>query len=275
MAADSTRRLDLVQWQARLALDVHATPLITATLSPHDHPLITVITPTRNRCALLMQTVQKMRGYEYDNWEMIICLDRCSDDTLVRVQQIGELDPRIRSVMSTQPGLGAARNCGLAAARGSIIVYLDDDNEFAPGWLKAVAWAFHTFPCVELLYGCMVLDNPARVDPQCREADRLPEIVMHPFSRDHLRQDNLSDIGAVAHRSGLPDAYFDEELTTMQDWEFLGRLVAERDPLLLPVPSILYRTGAPDRLSQLHHVLPDGEVIRERLNKLYNKSKGA
>ena len=46
-----------------------------------------------------------------------------------------------------------ARNIGLAAAKGSVIVYLDDDNVMDANWLRAVAWAFTRLPDVAFLYG--------------------------------------------------------------------------------------------------------------------------
>ncbi len=40
--------------------------------------------------------------------------------------------------LSTQRGLNAARNAGVTAAQGSLIVFVDDDVEAPPGWLHAV-----------------------------------------------------------------------------------------------------------------------------------------
>ncbi|NJL45834.1 MAG: glycosyltransferase family 2 protein [Leptolyngbyaceae cyanobacterium SM2_3_12] len=39
-------------------------------------------------------------------------------------------------------GLSVARNRGAAAAKGSLLAYLDDDAEAAPHWLAALAEAF-------------------------------------------------------------------------------------------------------------------------------------
>ncbi|MGW0932698.1 bifunctional glycosyltransferase/CDP-glycerol:glycerophosphate glycerophosphotransferase [Streptomyces sp. NPDC002644] len=49
-------------------------------------------------------------------------------------------DPRIRTVVSPpSAGLGAARNAGLAAARGDYVLFLDGDDTLAPGARAAVA----------------------------------------------------------------------------------------------------------------------------------------
>jgi glycosyltransferase involved in cell wall biosynthesis len=176
------------------------------------------------------------------------------------------------TVRSDRPGVAAARNAALAHARGTILVYLDDDNCFAPGWLSAVAWAFEHHPWAEVLYGAMVIDHPGRVDPNRLAAEALPVLMQRPFERCRLVQNNITDMGCIAHRSGLPEARFDETLATMHDWEFFGRLVCDRDPLVLPHPAVIYRTDAPNRLSRLHEGAPEIHTIRERLRELYARA---
>jgi hypothetical protein len=56
-------------------------------------------------------------------------------------------------------------------------------------------------------------------------------------------------MGAIAHRSGLAEARFDERLSRLGDWDLLLRLTAERDPLVLPAIACHYTTDAPNRIT--------------------------
>src|SRR4029077_10206630 len=48
----------------------------------------------------------------------------------------------VRLISTRNQGLGRARNEGLAAAQGEIIVYIDDDAYPTPSWLRHLARAF-------------------------------------------------------------------------------------------------------------------------------------
>jgi glycosyltransferase involved in cell wall biosynthesis len=144
-------------------------------------------------------------------------------------------------------GACAARNTALATASGEIVAYLDDDNLMDPDWLYSVVWAFDQHPEIDVVYGAFVVDDVLRVDGDA--SGELPRTFLHPWNREALRHRNLADIGAIAHRNGLPEARFDEELREMGDWDLLLRLTAERDPLVLPAIACYYTTDAPNRLS--------------------------
>jgi glycosyltransferase involved in cell wall biosynthesis len=144
-------------------------------------------------------------------------------------------------------GVGAARNAALASARGEIIAYLDDDNVMDPEWLFSVAWAFEQHPETDVLYGAFVVDDLLRVNSE--SSGQLPRTFLHPWNREALRKANFADIGAIAHRSGLAEARFDETLMQMGDWDLLLKLTEERDPLMLPAIACYYMTDAPNRLT--------------------------
>jgi hypothetical protein len=156
----------------------------------------------------------------------------------------------------------AARNRGLAAARGSLITYADDDNLMHPLWLKAVVWAFSQRPDVDVLYGGFIIDDVLRVNQ--KDAGALPSYHLHPFDREHLARGNLCDIGGVAHRSGLAEACFDESLREMGDWDLLVRLTRDKDPLVVPAIACFYSTSAPNRLSGGPTYEADAARVRTR-----------
>jgi hypothetical protein len=87
---------------------------------------------------------------------------------------------------------------------------------------------------------------------------------LYPFDRQQLIQDNLADIGVIAHRSGLPEAHFDESLREMGDWDLLLRLTRSKPPLPLPVLACFYSTQEPDRLTAGPTFDTDAARVREK-----------
>jgi hypothetical protein len=208
-------------------------------------PLVSVILPTRNRRAHLPRALSSVADQTYPHWELVVVDDGSDDDTAAVVASFP--DPRIRYLRIAHRGVCAARNCGLAEARGEIVAYLDDDNTMHPGWLKTVVWGFEQHPDADAAYGAFVIDDPTRVNGP--GSGTPPTLYLHPYDRDTLRRANLADISAIAHRAGLAEANFDEGLREMGDWDLLLRITAHRDPLVLPAIACFYATDAPNRLT--------------------------
>jgi len=210
-----------------------------------SEPLMSVVLPTRRRPELLRRAIDSVLAQQYTNWELLVVDDGGDADS--RAVADDAADNRIRWMGIMHQGPGAARNMALATASGEIIAYLDDDNVMDPAWLRSVVWAFEQHPKIDVLYGAFVIDDLLRVGGAASGA--LPRTFLHTWNREVLRNGNLTDMSAIAHRSDLPEARFDESLRTMGDWDLLVRLTAERDPLVLPAIACYYMTDAPDRLT--------------------------
>jgi glycosyltransferase involved in cell wall biosynthesis len=221
---------------------------------------VSVVLPTYNRAELLRRAVASVRVQSYTQWELLVVDDGGDADSERVVEAAG--DERIRWMRIDHQGVCAARNAALEAAKGELIAYLDDDNVMDPDWLYAVVWAFEQYPEIDVLHGAFIVDDFLRVNRE--SSGHLPRTAFHPWSREALRRGNLADIGAIAHRSGLPEAYFDESLREMGDWDLLVRLTADRDPLALPAVACCYTTDAPDRLSGGPTYRADREKVRGR-----------
>jgi hypothetical protein len=224
-------------------------------------PLISVVLPTRNRAELLPRAVSTVLAQRYTNWELLIVDDASTDATAEVVA--GFDDPRIRTFAGQGRGVCAARNVALAAVGGDLVAYLDDDNRMHPDWLRSVAWAFEQHPETEVLYGAFVIDDLRRA--QRRGAGDLPHLVLARYERAALEQHNLTDIGAIAHRAGVPEAHFDEALREMGDWDLFLRLTRDTVPLTLPAIACYYESHADDRLSVGPTHLADGDRIRSKV----------
>lgn len=107
-----------------------------------SHPLVTVIVATYNRSRLLTERcIPSILGQTYDNLELIVVGDGCTDDTEELVAQIN--DPRLKFHNLPEHGRypsdpvqrwmvagTAPANKALALAQGDFITHLDDDDEY-------------------------------------------------------------------------------------------------------------------------------------------------
>jgi glycosyltransferase involved in cell wall biosynthesis len=226
----------------RAAIEAVTRWIRQATLA--ETPLISVITPTKDRPLHLERAIRSVAAQRYENWELVVVDDGDTEDSRPVIESVG--DPRI--VWSRNPGHGesAARNHALALAGGDLIAYLDDDNMMDRDWLYAVAWAFEQRSDIDVLYGAHVVDDYRRFKGQ--ESGGLPWIFFAPWSRELLRKVNIADQSAIAHRAGLTAARYDDTLEAATDWDLMLRLTADKDPLALPAIACYYTTDAPDRI---------------------------
>ncbi len=96
---------------------------------------ISVVVPTRNRSALLATTLRSALVQRGVDFEVLVVDEASTDDTLEVVDSFG--DARIRVIRhTTAQGVSAARNHGVAEARGAWIAFLDDDDLWAPEKLE-------------------------------------------------------------------------------------------------------------------------------------------
>ena len=102
--------------------------------------LVSIVIPTKNRLALLMETLDSVKGQTFSNWETLVVDDGSKDGTLEWMETAGRGDPRLRLInrASVRPQTGGAqvcRNLGWRAARGLFILFLDSDDLLAPNCL--------------------------------------------------------------------------------------------------------------------------------------------
>lgn len=109
---------------------------------------ITVVVPTHNRPRLLAEALASLGQQTFTDWEAIVV-----DDASTPAVDSNLGDPRIR-VVRVEPGRGgaAAKNRGIAEARGEIVAYLDDDDEYDPAYLARALDALERHPDIDVVY---------------------------------------------------------------------------------------------------------------------------
>lgn len=100
-----------------------------------NDPIFSIITPTYKRPILLRRAIKSVLGQSFGNFELIIVDDANEPAVFQIVQQFN--DSRVRLIQHTRNmGAAASYNTGMRAAKGSLISFLDDDDEYYPLFLE-------------------------------------------------------------------------------------------------------------------------------------------
>ena len=101
---------------------------------------LSCIVPIYNVAPYLRKCVDSLLAQDYDNYEIILVDDGSTDDSWSIIQEYisrfrGLEDERIRGIHQENGGLSAARNTGIAAARGEYLCFVDSDDYWEPNVL--------------------------------------------------------------------------------------------------------------------------------------------
>ena len=101
-------------------------------------PLISVVIPTYQRRDSLLRALASLRTQTLpaDDYEVIVAVDGSTDGTAEAVRDFAA-PYALSALEGPNRGRAAACNSSIRAARGTIVVLLDDDMEAAPGFLAA------------------------------------------------------------------------------------------------------------------------------------------
>ncbi|BDI31151.1 hypothetical protein CCAX7_32020 [Capsulimonas corticalis] len=102
--------------------------------------LVSVIIPTYNRSALLLQAVASVRQQTWPHVQIIVADDGSDDNTAEIMSRATD----VLYVRQEHRGQGAARNLGLRHADGAFICSLDSDDLWDPDFLESSLRALRT-----------------------------------------------------------------------------------------------------------------------------------
>lgn len=115
-------------------------------------PRVSVVIPSHNRPELLREAVASISSQTYPDWEIAIVDD--GSQPPVDVDSLGkDFGSQIRVLRNDQPMMHPyARDQGVQAATGDVVLHLDDDDALAPKALEMGLAALESDPSLELVY---------------------------------------------------------------------------------------------------------------------------
>lgn len=221
--------------------------------------LISVIIPTYNRETLLPRAIDSILAQKDADFELLIVDDGSTDGTTeygVRSTEYGAKEnalhrtpsaERVRFFSQLNKGPAAARNLGIRHARGEWITFLDSDDEWLPGKLKAQLEFFEENPDYLICQTEEIwIRNGTRVNPMKKHRKFggfifekcLPLCVISP-SAVMMHRKLFDEIGL-----------FDESLPACEDYDLWLRIAAKHPIGLIEKPYVMKYGGHADQRSR-------------------------
>jgi glycosyltransferase involved in cell wall biosynthesis len=229
-----------------------------------SEPVVSIVIPTRDRPQFVHKAVASALAQTVRDIEVIVV-----DEGAVEPFRAGQEDDRLRVLRRNGTGgAAAARNLGVANARGEWITFLDDDDVLYPRMVEISLRAASQSslpPPVTVLSGMEVVDLAGQ-----RIEVRLP--ITFPRGRHYFLEENVESGDFQAHNAFFtPREVFmaiggwDEEIRASQHSELFLRLNAASS--IQGVPHITYRKITHNAWQLSSDVLAMAEGMRRTYSK--------
>jgi len=181
-----------------------------------------IVTPSFRNSRWLKLCIASVADQEGVQLEHIVQDAGSDDGTLDWLPQ----DKRVKAFVEKDGGMYDAVNRGYRRAQGDILAYLNCDEQYLPGALRAVREFFEQHPDIEVaLAGTIVVDGNGQY--LCHRHSLVP----HPFHMWHRFSALTSSLfirRRVIHERGI---FFDTRWRDLGDFHWVLALMKQRVPM--------------------------------------------
>lgn len=166
--------------------------------------LVSVLMGIYNCAESLPEAIRSVQNQTYPHWELVLCDDGSTDNTLAVAQAFAQQDPRIRLLKNERNlGLNETLNRCLKDARGVYIARQDGDDMSLPERFEKEAAVLDSQPDVALVSGVMVLFDEqgdwGKTSPLARpEPKDLVQTGAFAHAACMMRKDALLAVGGYS-----------------------------------------------------------------------------
>ena len=220
-------------------------------------PAVSVIIPTYKHRDFVLATLNSVFAQTYTDYEVIVVNDGSPDDTAALLQPLAEAG-RIRYIAQENQGQGAARNRGLAEAKGEFIAFLDDDDLWPPDKLEWQVAALLRCPDAGMVAGPADMIN---VDTglRAKQTPFLPEVKFETLFLDNpfvSPGQTLVRASLLKRLNGL-----NPQIWGSDDWDLYFRIAKNSAIVMENRVALLYQVHPNNASGQMKRMLENSRLV--------------
>ena len=228
---------------------------------------MSVIIPAYDVAEFIGDALNSVFAQTFSDYEVIVINDG-SPDTPKLERVLGPYMSRIVYLKQENLGVSSARNCGIAAARGSLIAFLDGDDIWLANYLEVQVKRIQADPSIDVLYPNVLMFGGSSEDGE-EFMTICPSNGEVTFERLLLQECNVSNCSIARKETLVRAGMFDESLRSVEDFDLWlrvikcgGRIAYHRDVLARYRRRSGSLTADPIWLSE--HILEVLRKVRQR-----------
>ena len=194
---------------------------------------LSVIIPCYNCEQTLLPQLEALSKQQWNKtWEVIVADNASTDSTADIVRSFQANMPNLKLVdASATKGRGFARNCGVEAALGQTLAFVDGDDVVAEGWVAAIGNALEQHDFVASRHDFNELNPPSVLATRNNAQDEGLQPYTYPSFLPHaggcglgIRREIHAEVGG-----------FNNDLVRLQDTDYCWRVqLAGYDLVFIP-----------------------------------------
>lgn len=199
-----------------------------------DKVLVSVVIPCYNQGKYLIETVNSVLASTYRPLEIIIVNDGSTDDSLLIAEQLKKAHTEINVIDQINGGVAKARNTGVKASSGELILPLDGDDKIAPEYIEKAVETLKNKPNVKVVY-CKAVKFSETWEKFWK---------LKPFSSYQLARDNMIFVASFFRKQDFEavGGFSEDMVMGREDWEFwIKMLKSGGEVVQLPFIGFYYR----------------------------------
>jgi glycosyltransferase involved in cell wall biosynthesis len=206
--------------------------------APLENDLVSVVVATDRGGPFLAEALESATAQTYEPIEIVLVDDGAQDrDALLAIT---DRFPAVRVVHQANAGSSVARNNGVRLTSGDVLMFLDDDDRWAPGRVAAQVEALRAHPEAPVSYCAMrTIDAEGTV---------IGEADQHQVRDTHEVLQKKTGIilpnVAVRRSAFLRVGGFHPSFRRAQDLDLILKLALEGDFVFVESPLVDYRFHA-------------------------------
>lgn len=231
-------------------------------------PLVSVIIPNYNYAQYLPQSIESVLNQTYPNIELIVVDDGSTDNSSDVIRPYEKL---LTLIEQDNAGVSAARNHGLALAKGDFICFLDSDDSWESEKIERQIPKFLD-TTVGVVYSSINICDESlafrEIMPALHRGDCSGLYFKYPTSAIVL----LGCSGAMIRRDvAIEVGNFDTSLNTSADWDYFRRIANVTRVDFVDIPLVNYRrhSGSMSSGSLKKYYLDNELAIIKQIKEVY------
>jgi glycosyltransferase involved in cell wall biosynthesis len=228
------------------------------TFRDYTHPLISVIIPVGPSHAALVKTaLYSLDAQTYKNFEIIVVDD--TDQDIAHV--VRSIRPYVRVISDGNSGVSAARNKGIEAARGKLVLFLDADDYLAADALEVMLKTYLGARGGYVYAGWHIVGERGEITSSHEAPQHHTIDWMSPSTR------GMHPVTVLMPTEHARRIRFDIDVPVFEDWDFFARCAMNAlwgTTALKPLLFYRATTGARRKLSE-----DNINIMRTRVKERY------